>query len=71
MTPEAIDLLEKHKERIDWAWFSRNPSIFKKVVDYKFLKTRMDSIREELMIKCMHPSQLERWIAMGGDIDDF
>jgi hypothetical protein len=24
-----------------------------------------------MMMKCMHPKRLERWIEMGGDIDDF
>ena len=31
----------------------------------------MDVIREELLMKCMHPARLERWLEMGGDIDDF
>jgi hypothetical protein len=41
------------------------------VINYKFLEKRMNVIREELIMKCMHPSRLERWIEMGGDIDDF
>ena len=69
--PNAIHLLEKNQEKIDWRNISENPSIFKKVVNYEFLKKRMDIIREELMMKCMHPSRLERWVEMGGDIDDF
>ena len=32
---------------------------------------RMNIIREELMMRCMHPSRLERWIETGGDVDDF
>ena len=28
-------------------------------------------IREELIMKCMHSSSLERWIEMSGDVDDF
>ena len=47
------------------------PSIFKKKTNYKYLYQRMNVIREELMMKCMHPSRLERWIEMGGEIDDF
>jgi hypothetical protein len=50
---------------------SRNQSIFKKVFNYELLTERMNIIREELMMKCMHPSRLERWIEMGGEIDDF
>jgi hypothetical protein len=37
----------------------------------KGVKDRMDIIREELMIKCMHPLRLERFLELGGDIDDF
>ena len=28
-------------------------------------------IREELMMKCMHPKRLDKWIKNGDDIDDF
>jgi hypothetical protein len=69
--PNAIHLLEQNREKIDWVSLSENPSIFKKKLDYKFLKERMNIIREELIMKCMHPSRLERFIEMGGDIDDF
>jgi hypothetical protein len=79
----AIHLLEKNLERIDWRnlaknqgniggfKFSSNPSIFKKVVNYEYLYQRMNIVREEMMMRCMHPSRLERFIEMGGDIDDF
>lgn len=40
-------------------------------INYKFLTERMDMIREELMMKSMHPSRLERFLEMGGEIDDF
>jgi hypothetical protein len=69
--PRAIDLLEKNQERIHWQWISSNPSIFKKRVNHMYLYQRMNIIREELMMKCMHPSRLERYLGMGGDIDDF
>jgi hypothetical protein len=29
--PNAIDLLKKNQDKIRWAWFSLNPSIFKAV----------------------------------------
>jgi hypothetical protein len=35
------------------------------------LRKRMDIIREEMMMKCMHPSRLERWLELDGDCDDF
>jgi hypothetical protein len=63
--------LEKNQDKIDWLSLSENPSIFKKKLNYDFLKRRMDIIREELIIKCMHPSRLEQWIENGGEIDDF
>ena len=69
--PNAIDLLEKNPDKIDWDMFSKNPSILKKIINYKYLYHRMNIIREELIMRCMHPSRLERWIDMGGDIDDF
>lgn len=50
---------------------SVNSSIFSRTINYKILKERMDIIREELMMKCMHPRRLERWIEMGGDIGSF
>ena len=67
----AIHYLSKNLEKIDWDWLSSNSSIFMKIVDYKYLKERMDIIREELIMKCMHPRRLQKWIKMGGNIDDF
>lgn len=69
--PKAIRLLEKNQDKIYWDWLSYNPSIFKKQINYKFLTDRMNIIREELMMKCMHPKRLERFLEMGGEIDDF
>jgi RimJ/RimL family protein N-acetyltransferase len=69
--PNAIHLLEKNSRKIDWHYFSANPSIFIKKINYKYLYQRMNMIREELMMKCMHPKRLEKFLEMGGDIDDF
>ena len=71
MNSNAMRLLEKNPEIIKWSVFSMNPSIFNKGINYKYLYQRMNIIREELLMRCMHPSRLERWIEMGGDIDDF
>jgi hypothetical protein len=65
--PNAIHLLEKNPKKIDWRYLS----IFTKKINYEYLYQRMNVIREEMMMKCMHPSRLERWIEMGGDVDDF
>ena len=63
--------IEKNPEKIRWRHLSYNPSIFKKRINYKYLYQRMNVIREELLMRCMHPSRLEHWIEMGGEIDDF
>ena len=69
--PNAMYMLEKNQEKINYCDWSKNPSIFKKTTSQKYLYQRMKIIRGELMMKCMHPRRLERWIEMGGDIDDF
>ena len=69
--PNAIHILEKNPKKINWWYIPRNPSIFERVINFRYLKERMDIIREELIIKCMHPHRLERWLELGGDIDDF
>jgi hypothetical protein len=66
-----MDLLEKNRDKIHWRMLFTNPSIFTKKINYEYLYQRMNVIREEMMMKCMHPSRLERWIEMGGDIEDF
>lgn len=67
----AMDLLKENQDKIDWEVFSNNPSILTYVLNYNILKTNMDIIREELLLKVMHPRRLQRWINMGGNIDDF
>lgn len=66
-----MHLLEKYQDRFELSWLAINPSIFYKSINYEYLKERMDIFREELVMKCMHPSRLERYIEMDGDIDDF
>ncbi len=55
----AIHLLQKYKDRIDWRTFSKNPAIFE--LDYDFFRERMNLIREELMEKAWHPSRFQKW----------
>jgi hypothetical protein len=71
LNPNAMCILQQSPSKINWRLLSSNPSIFNKKINYKYLYQRMNVIREELMMKCMHPRRLERWINMGGDIDDF
>jgi len=48
-------------------WIFVNPIIF----DYKAIsKYKMDIIKEELMMKTLHPSRIAKLIEMGVDIDD-
>jgi hypothetical protein len=47
---------------------SENKNIFE--LDLKFLKQKMDIIREELMMKIYHPLRFERYLNMGYDIAD-
>lgn len=67
----AISLLEKNQHRINYRNLSFNSDIFTRVIHYQRIKQRMDLIREELMMKCMHPARLQKWIDLGGCIDDF
>jgi hypothetical protein len=73
--PNAIHLLQENidkiKDVIKWYDLFGNPSIFKESINYTYLKDRMDLIREELIMKCMHPKRLITWLEAGGDIDDF
>jgi hypothetical protein len=69
VNPAAIKILEKNKDKIEWYWFSQNPAIF----EYNYLKMaqqRMYLLREELMMKALHPSRIQRLIELGCDIDD-
>ena len=46
-----------------------NPEIFE--IDYEAMaKLRMDFLREELMMKTLHPSKIEKWLEAGLSIDD-
>jgi hypothetical protein len=66
---EIMGICEYHTHW--YHYFYQNPSIFKKEINYNFLKERMDVIREELIMKCMHPRRLDKWVELGGNIDDF
>ena len=62
--PNAIHLLEKNKEFINWNRISTNPSIF--TYNYKELKQRMkDTIAEDLMKNRFHPKYMDKWLDWG------
>lgn len=66
-----MHLREKNVEKLNWSALSSNPSIITQKINYAFLRKRMSLIREELLMKSMLPSRLERFIEMGGNVDDF
>ena len=64
----AINILKDNLDKISWDNLSENENIFE--LDLKFLKNRMDIIREELMMKVYHPVRFERYMNMSYDIAD-
>jgi len=65
----AIHLLEKNQHNINWTQLSTNPAIF----NYPYSKMslqRTDILREQLMMKTLHPSKILYWLENGLDIDD-
>ena len=69
LNPIAIKMLEQNQDRIKWYWLSFNHSIFE--YDYDIMaKERMTLLREELMMKTLHPSRIEKWLDAGLSIDD-
>jgi hypothetical protein len=64
----ATHILEQNLNRVNWFGISKNKNIFE--LDLKFLRQRMNIIREEMMIKIYYPLRFERYINMGYDIAD-
>jgi hypothetical protein len=64
--PNAIHILEKHVDKIQWKWLSMNPSIFE--YDYKTYP-RSASFEEELMSVVHHPLNIPCFYALGFDED--
>ena len=58
-----IDLLEKNQDKIDWEYLCMNEGTYE--LNYKFLKERMDIIREDLMKAVYHPKRLEYYLGLG------
>ena len=68
LNENAIELLEKNQDKIRWK--SLSYSIGKNEFNHKFLKERMDIIREDLMKAVYHPTRLEYYLGLGYDIFD-
>jgi hypothetical protein len=62
--------LEKNPEKINWDNLSDNIGIFDKKLNKKYFFERMNIIREELIMKSMHPKRITKWILEGYDMDD-
>lgn len=56
----AMPLLRKNLDKIDWGFLSSNEAIFE--LDFRFLKKRMEPIREELLSVVMHPDRIHRFL---------
>jgi hypothetical protein len=71
VNPNAIDLLLKNKEKIDWIMIWSNPGIF--TYDYSFMKMRANLYKEELMSVLFHPRNYHKFATWGFDefTDDF
>lgn len=63
--PNAGHLLQQNPDKINWYLVSYNRNVLFEY-DYAKMKTKMDIIREDLMMKCLHPSRVCRWIEYGG-----
>ena len=67
--PTAIHILKENKELIKDQTIWENPAIFE--IDYELMaEQRMNILREELMMKTLHPSRIEKWLEEGLSIDD-
>ena len=65
----TIELLEKNQDKINWGSLSMM-NIGVNEINYKFLKERMDIIREDLMKAVYHPKRLEYYLGLGYNIFD-
>ena len=58
-----------NQDKIDTLSIFKNPNIFE--IDYIAIQTRMNIYSEELLIRALHPSRIQKMIDSGYDIDDF
>ena len=57
--PNAIFILEKNVDKINWRYLSRNLSIFQN--DYDTMRENGKIIAEEIAKIVWHPSRMSRW----------
>ena len=65
MNPNAISILEKNQDKIHWNPLCQNEGYYE--LNYKFLKERLDIIREDLMKVVYHPKKIEYYLNLGYD----
>ena len=59
-----------NRTKIIWSSLSLNPGIFER--DYiQMSKMRTRIILEDLMKNALHPRRVQRFLDLGGDMDDF
>jgi len=68
MNPNAIHILEKNLDKVNWDVLSSNHNIFE--YDYKEIKNTLyndNGFVEELMMNRFHPSNMDKWHGWGFD----
>ena len=66
--PSANDLLSQNIDKIDPLSIFKNLNIFE--IDYTAIKSRINIYSEELLMRALHPSRIQKMIDSGCDIDD-
>jgi len=61
----AIEILEKNQDKIDWYQLSKNPSIF--TYDYDLIKEKNKDLNEEIIIKALHPKRMLKLMSEYGE----
>jgi hypothetical protein len=56
--PNAIPLLEKNQDKLDWVVLYKNPSIFK--IDKKYMMKKCQLFAKELVSKVFDPIRLQK-----------
>jgi hypothetical protein len=67
-SPNAIELLRENPENINWYCLSKNPAIFE--LDYDKMKESKREINQAVIAEVWHPKRMQRWLAMGFDVEE-
>ena len=63
--PNAMELLEKNTNKINYQYLSSNPSIF--TYDYDLIKKTFKDLNEEVVIKALHPKRILTLMELYGE----